>query len=291
VVKTRTVRRSRLVPHEVDGEEELVLDRYDVEVPLPPRDWDRLVLSAVTAGAGLLVTVSVIWSTASIGDLLARVVIAPAAYGAAVAFDVTWILCMAVEWLARYDQSRATLPRVAGHLSLLIAMGAVAAHGSLFGQPIIGAVGAVVSGLAKGSWTIVMRFHARPLDDRTQQWVDKRRGALSGQLAMIPIRRELLRAKGLVDAEAAALGQTDPVRPENPEANPDRPDSTPDLPDGTVLPLKGGPMSIADAVRTAADCGIHDPDAVLRYVRKVADPAAKTETVARYVRDLRRSAS
>ena len=31
-MKTRTVRRSRLVPHTVDGETELVLDHYDVEV-------------------------------------------------------------------------------------------------------------------------------------------------------------------------------------------------------------------------------------------------------------------
>ena len=57
-----------------------------------------------------------------------------------------------------------------------------------------------------------------------------------------------------------------------------------------ILPLAAGPMSIADAVRTAADCGIREPDAVLRYVQKVADPGAKAATVDRYIRTVRRAA-
>jgi hypothetical protein len=43
-------------------------------------------------------------------------------------------------------------------------------------------------------------------------------------------------------------------------------------------------MTVKDAVRTAKDSGIHDSDAVLRYVRKVADANAKPETVNRYLR-------
>src|SRR5690349_5462982 len=81
-VKTRQIERTRLVPHTVNGKTEMVLDRYTVDIPVPPRDWDRTVLTAVTAAAGLLVSVTVVWSTASIGDLLARVTIAPAAYAA-----------------------------------------------------------------------------------------------------------------------------------------------------------------------------------------------------------------
>ena len=100
-VKTRPVHRTRLVPHTVNGKTEMVLERYTIDLPVPPRDWDRTVLTAVTAAAGALVAVAVVWSTASIGDLLARVTVAPAAYAAAVAFDLAWILCMAVEWLAR----------------------------------------------------------------------------------------------------------------------------------------------------------------------------------------------
>jgi len=286
-VKTRTIRRHRLVPHTVDGETELVLDHYDEQIPVPPRDWDRTILNAVTGGAFLMVTAAIIWSTASIGDLLARAVIAPAAYGAAAVFDLAWIMCMAVEWLARYDPQRAALPRNAGHVALVVAMAAVGAHGWIADQVAIGLIGAAVSGIAKGGWTVVLRHHAKPLDDRTQQWVDKRRAAAGGRLAMVAVNRELQRAQALVAAEAAALSAGNP---ESPEADPDDPDARPEDPDATVLPLASGPMSRAEAVRTAMDCGIHDPDAVLRYVRKVADSEAKPETIARYIRDLRKAA-
>jgi hypothetical protein len=162
------------------------------------------VLTAVTTAAGLLVAVAVVWSTASIGDLLARVTIAPAAYAAAVAFDLAWILCMAVEWLARYDPARATLPRRLGHGALAIAMLAVGAHGWLAGQAAIGVIGATVSGIVKTLWTVVLRHHAKPLDEKTQQWVDKQRAQAGGELAMVAINRELTRARGQVSAEQHA---------------------------------------------------------------------------------------
>lgn len=280
-MKTRPVERSRLVPHTINGKTEMVLDRYTVDVPVPPRDWDRTVLTIVTATAGLLVAVAVVWSTASIGDLLARVTIAPAAYAAAVAFDLAWILCMAVEWLARYDPPRAVLPRRLGHGALAIAMAAVGAHGGLAGQVVIGLIGAVVSGIVKTLWTVVLRHHAKPLDAKTQQWVDKQRAEAGGELAMVAINRELTRARSLVAAEAHALEAADPDRP---DADPDRSGPSADSPDPDPQPALAGPMTLKDAVRTAADSGITDPDAVLRYVRTVADANAKPETVARYLR-------
>lgn len=276
-MKTRTVERSRLVPHTVNGKTEMVLERYTVDLPVPPRDWDRTVLTAVTAAAGLLVTVTVVWSTASIGDLLARVTIAPAAYAAAVAFDLAWILCMAVEWLARYDPERARLPRNMGHGALAIAMVAVGAHGWLAGQLVIGVIGAVVSGIVKTLWTVVLRHHAKPLDDKTQQWVDKQRAEAGGELAMVAINRELTRARSLVAAEEEALRI-------DPDADPDESGQDPDAGSGNPLPALTGPMTLKDAVRTAADSGIRDPEAVLRYVRQVADANAKPDTVNRYLR-------
>ena len=276
-MKTRPAERSRLVPHTINGKTEMVLEKYTVDLPIPPRDWDRTVLTAVTAAAGLLVTVAVIWSTASIGDLLARVTIAPAAYAAAVAFDLAWILCMAVEWLARYDPKRAALPRNMGHGALLIAMASVGAHGWLAGQAVIGIIGAVVSGIVKTLWTVVLRHHAKPLDDKTQQWVDKQRAEAGGELAMVAINRELTRARGQVAAEEEALRI-------DPDANPDQSGSGPDSGSASPLPTLAGPMTIKDAVQTAKDSGITDPDAVLRYVRAVADANAKPDTVGRYLR-------
>jgi hypothetical protein len=279
-VKTRTDTRYRWEPHTVDGETELVRVPYDVQVPLPPRDWDQLVRTAVTAGACFLVTVSVIWSTASIGDLLARVVVAAAAYGAAVAFDTAWIMCMAVEWLCRYDPPRARTARRAGHVALLLAMGAVFAHGHIADQIVIGAVGALVSALAKGAWTIAMSVHARPLDERTQQWVAARRAALDGQRAMIPVRRDLLRSQALIAAERASLAGPDT----DPDPDPDQSGQDTDSPEGDPQQSFTGPMTVKDAVRTALDSGMTDPDRVLAYVRTRADANAKPETVNRYMR-------
>ncbi|MEV7154888.1 protein transporter Sec31 [Streptomyces misionensis] len=276
-MKTRRIERTRLVPHTVDGETEMVLDREIIEVPAPPPDWDQRVRTAVTIGAAILVTVSITWTTASVGALLAMSTIAVVAYAAGIAFDATWIMCMGAEWLLRYDPKRAALPRRAGYWALAVSMGAVFAHGYLTREWVVGLVGALVSALAKGGWTIAMRVHARPLDPRTQQWVAKRRAAVDGQLAMIPIRRELQRGQHLIAAEQHALADSG-------SADPDQSGPDPQSGSGNPLPTTAGPMTLKDAVRTAKDSGITDPDAVLRYVRKVADANAKPETVARYMR-------
>lgn len=279
-MKTRRIERTRLVPHTVDGETEMVLDTEIIEVPAPPPDWDQRVRTAVTAGAVILVAASLVWTTTSVGALLALSTIAVVAYAAGVAFDASWILCMGAEWLFRYDPERAALPRRAGHVALAVSMGAVYAHGQLSGEWVVGAVGAAVSALAKGGWMIAMRVHARPLDPRTQQWVAKRRAAVDGQLAMIPIRRELHRGQATVDAEQRSLTGD----PDHGSADPDESGQDPDTGSGNPLPTLTGPMTVKDAVRTAMDSGIRDPDAVLRYVHQVADANAKAETVGRYLR-------
>ena len=286
-MKTRTVQRTQLVPHTIDGRTELVLDRYDVEVPVPPRDWDRLVLGTVTGAAAVIGAACVIWSTTAIGGLLDRIVIAPAAYAAAAVFDLVWLSCMALEWLARYDADRAKLPRRAGYVALAIAMAAVGAHGWVSGEIAIGCISAAVSGLAKTMWTVVLRHHAKPLDSRTQQWVDKQRAAAGGRLAMVAVRRELTRAESAVAAEQAAIGTAPPEASGRP---PETPEDEADAPDEAQPPTPSGPMTIADAVRTAISCGITSPDAVVRYVRTVADANAKEDSILRTLRMARRTA-
>ncbi|MFJ4682034.1 protein transporter Sec31 [Streptomyces sp. NPDC088789] len=267
-MKTRTT--TQLVPHTIDGKTRLV--PANVETPAPPRDWDHIVLTGVTGIAALVLAASVVWSTASIGDLLARAVIEPAAYGAAIVFDLAWIACMAVEWLARYDEDRARLPRRAGTVALIVAMLAIGAHGKITGFWEIGIVGALVSALAKGLWTVVLRHQTPPLDDLTRAWIRGELADAGAGLALIPVRRQLQRAQAQVDAERAAL------------ADPDQSGQSADDPDTDPQPTAKGPMTVKDAVRTAKDSGITDPDAVLRYVHKVADANAKPETVARYLR-------
>ncbi|MDX3019879.1 protein transporter Sec31 [Streptomyces acidiscabies] len=275
-MKTRRITREHLVPHTVDGKTRMVPDPVTVEVPVPPRDWDQAVLTGVTYIAALVLTASVVWSTASIGDLLTRVVIAPAAYGAAIVFDLAWIACMAIEWLARYDAERAALPRRAGHAALAVAMLAVGAHGWISGYLVIGIVGAVVSCLAKGLWTVLLDHQAPPLDPRTRAYIQQELAEAGASLALIPARRRVQRAQALVDAERTAL-----------DARPDRPDESADDQDADILTIQPGAMNSKDAVRIAWDSGIRDDAAATRYASKVMGKAVSPDTVARYMRALR----
>lgn len=285
-MKTRTVQRTRLVPHTVDGETELVLDTETIEVPVPPADWDQRVRTAVTAVAVVLVVASLVWTTTSVGALLALSTVAVVAYAAGVAFDASWILCMGAEWLLRYDPDRAALPRRAGHAALAVSMGAVFAHGQLTGEWVVGAVGAAVSALAKGGWMIAMRVHARPLDPRTQQWVTARRARLDGKIAMIPIRRELQRGEFMVEAEQRSIQASGSVAADGGSADPD----------GSGRSVNPDPstdrrsLTTKDAVRIAWDTGIRDRDTVIHDAAQRLGRPVSPDSVDRYLRDLKRGA-
>ena len=261
-----------------------------IEPPRPPRDVDRTVLAAVTAGTVLLVAVSVAWSTASIGNLLQHVTIAPLAYGAAGAFDLTWVIAMAVEWLARYDETRAELPRRAGHVALLAAMAGVGIHGWLAGNWATAVVGAVISALAKGGWTLVMRHQAVALDPDTAAWLAAERAARGAARALAAETRADARSAAQLAAIRASLALPAADGPDVPDADPEQSADRPDRPDTEPGPAAVPPMTITDAVRTAISSGITDPDAILRYVHQRSDANAKAETVARYVRAVRKGA-
>lgn len=279
-MNTRTVTQKRLIPHTIDGITELVLEEQEVELPEPPRDWDSIVRTGVTVIACILVTVSLAWTTASIGDLLSMATISVVAYAAGVAFDLTWILCMGVEWLLRYEPERARPVVRAGTVALLISMGAVFAHGYLFGMWPVGAAGAAVSFLAKRAWSTAMRVHARPLDPRTAQWVAKRRAAVDGQLAMIPVRRELQRGQHMVEADRIARtgGSTGP-------------DPIQDGPDPIETHTSDRSLTTKDAVRIAWDRGIREKDPAVREVANLVGRPVSPDTVDRYLRDLRAGAA
>ncbi|MDV5145913.1 protein transporter Sec31 [Streptomyces sp. SBC-4] len=276
-MRTRTIVETRKVPHTIDGKTVFVDEPYTVRVPIPPRDWDHAVRTGLLGLAGVVGAASVAWSTVSIGALLKTDVPAAAAYAAAGTFDLLWIGCMALEWLARYDPARAAAPRRFGWFALVIAMVAITTHGSLAGSLTIGLIGSAVSLGAKVFWWLTLRGFTHRLTSRTQQWVDAQRAEAEGQLALIPVRRDLARARSLVAAEKAALQTT-------PDADPESPDDEPEIPEGAPELPGSGPMTIKDAVQTARSSGFTDPDAVLRYVRKVADANAKEETVSRYLR-------
>ncbi|MFE4691731.1 protein transporter Sec31 [Streptomyces sp. NPDC056749] len=206
-VSYRTETRQRLVPHTVNGKTKMVEEDYEAMVPVPPRDWDQVVTTAVTIAAAVLVAIAVVWSVASIGDLLARAVVAPIAYLAAGAFAIAWVACMALEWLARYDADRAAGPRKAGTWALVLDMAVVATHGYVEEALYVGLAGAAVSAIAKKMWTVVMRHQSRPLPARTKAWLIQEEAEISARLALASQTRHLARIEGqaAVYAPAQAL--------------------------------------------------------------------------------------
>lgn len=277
-MRTRT--EYRPVRHTVNGDTETI----DVPYEVPnPRDWDHIALTAATVGAALLVLAAVANATAGAGDLLARATPSAVAYSVAGAFDLVWIICMVLEWVARYDDDRARLPRRAGYAALAVAMAVLITHGAKEDSAAVGIATAAISALAKGTWTLVLRAHSHPLDRHTALWLKKRQARLGAQAALAAQMRHMQRIQDRTAIHA---------RPDSdPDADPDGPDQTHDGPDGDPLPTLAGPVRVKDAVRTAVESGIRDPDAVLRYVRKVADANAGEETVNRYLRLCRKEAS
>jgi hypothetical protein len=252
--RTRAETRERITPVTINGHTQLVPEKYTVQVPVPPRDWDHLVLNGVTTVTAAILTASVTWSTTSIGSLLSRAVEPAIAYGTATAFDLVWIVCMAVEWLSRYNPAAAVLPRRAGHIALLVAMGSVCTNGLLTGGRAgiaVGLVGAVVSALAKGTWTIVMRHTAKPLDHLTQGWVDRRMAEAGGRLALAAVDRQLARVEGQWADTMLAL-------PTGPDA-----DKAPERADSVSATVRSAVLA---ALATVPDA---DPEAVVEMLARI----------------------
>lgn len=273
-MKYRIEDRTRLIPHTIDGITEMVPEQYTVHVPVPPRDWDRIILAAVTATTAAILAASVIWSTSSVGALLGRAVEPAIAYSAASVFDLVWIVCMAVEWLSRYNPAGAVLPRRAGHAALLVAMGAVCINGWLIGGIAPGIIGAAVSALAKTTWTIVMKHTAKPLDSLTQGWVDRQMSEAGGRLALSAVRRQVARADGQYAAQIASLAlDADEMDTDNGQA---------DMSAGTVrsavlAALTTMPDATPDEiVKQLAHAGIHVDEDTVRHLAGQQDSTSGT---------------
>ncbi|MFE2346461.1 MFS transporter [Kitasatospora cineracea] len=243
----RTITRTRMVefaPHP-DAPIELVPEEYTVQVP---RDWERAVLAGVAAGTSLLLILAVTWSTASIGALLALSgVLTAIAYGVAACFDLAWIICMALEWLARYDRRKAKPPMIAGFIALAISMAAITTHSIMARGKTgiaVGIVGALVSLIAKGIWTLAIRHTSKPLSPIAQQYVIRRQAAAGAELAMATVERQLTRSRHQLDAYREAYSAPALTAPDDHLADEDEDDNTelilsalhhlPDAPAGAI---------------------------------------------------------
>ncbi|WP_328933238.1 MULTISPECIES: hypothetical protein [unclassified Streptomyces] len=211
-MKTRTVRRTRQVPVTLGGRTRMGTQTYEEAVPVAPRDWDYVILTGATVAAAVLLAVCVVWTTASVGGLLAHAVPAWVAYLVSGGFDLVWIICLGLEWVARYDDDRAASAKKAGQVFLAIAMAAVGVHGWMAGNPAVGIIGALVALLAKGAWTQVMNHHKVPLSEPVRDVLAQERAELGLELVLAAHQRQVLRTRGQLAAYRAALAfQEEPV--------------------------------------------------------------------------------
>ncbi|MEU1815186.1 hypothetical protein ABZ543_08305 [Streptomyces roseifaciens] len=179
--KTRRYRQETTV---VDGQAETENVPYDVWVPAPPRDWDQIVLRAVTGVAIGVTVLAVAGTAAGVGGLLSILVTGWIAYSVALVFDASWLCCIAVEWLERFDPPRARGAQIAGWVCLAISMTMTIAFGKHYHQLAAGIAAASVSLLAKGLWWLVLRHYAVPLSPGIRFWLRRRRERIAATMAV-----------------------------------------------------------------------------------------------------------
>lgn len=208
-VKYRKVRLYRSVTTEIDGIPSTRREPYDGWEPVPPREWDELILRGVTGVAIGFMGMAVIAGTASIGGLLDPLVPTVIAYGAGSVFAIAWLYCVAIEWLNRTAPERARPAKIAGWFFLVLSMCAVAAYGHTLNQPWAGGFGACIDLVAKGASWLLLREYAVPLDAGVAHWVNEQeqklagRALLAGRVRRLNRRAAYQRAVGGAEFQAA----------------------------------------------------------------------------------------
>jgi hypothetical protein len=198
---SRTRTEYRTVDHTIAGVTHQV--RQPVTVPDAPTDWDSVALRAAGGLVLALTAVSIVWSTVSIGSLLHGGV----GYAAAALFDLSWLVNILLEWLARFDMKKRRFTRLLGWTLLAATMGAILWHGLNAGSVALAVVGAMVSLFAKALWLSVMKFVDRDLSDADQQWVEAEVSRANASLAVASVRRMAARAESYAASELLAAEQ------------------------------------------------------------------------------------
>lgn len=218
-VRYRKVTRFRLETTVINGEPEAREVPSCHWEPVPPRDWDDIIVRGVTCIAVGVTVLTIAGTTAAIGGLLHRVVPAAVSYGTALVFDLTWLASIGMEHVERWHPQRARAARIAGWVALLISMGSIVAFGGVMEQWAAGSVAAAVPLLSKGLWWLVLRTYSVPLSEGVAFWLSRRREkihatmAVAGEIRRLDKHRAYLRAVYGQDAVAAAEIAAEPAQP------------------------------------------------------------------------------
>jgi len=205
--RVRTEIKTRKVPRTIGETTYMVDEEYRADLAVSPFDLDNAVARLLTFITSIVVLGAMTWSTAAIGDLLSRMAPAWVSYLVAVIFDLSWVACMAAEWLMRYDPKKARIPRAAGWAALMISVGAIATDGVYATHAlVIGTAGGMISVLAKGLWMVVLLISTRRLNPLDQQAYEQAMSAAGADLALNTVQRRLMRMRARALQERRALG-------------------------------------------------------------------------------------
>lgn len=201
IVRYGTETRTKKVTVMVDGKPNEVEVTYEAKVPKAPLDWDTISTRVGVGLVGTLTCVSVVWSTLAIGDLLGGGV----GFAAAAMFDISWAVCLILEWKARYDETKRTFPRALGWVLLGVTMFFIGWHGVQHKDIPLAVVGASVSLFAKILWLGLMKHIDRELSPAHKAWVRQQTSEAHAKLALAQIRRQVARQEDAAARELLAL--------------------------------------------------------------------------------------
>lgn len=212
-VRYRKDVRYRPVEVTTFGETSVEYEPYEVDVPLPPVDWDRYLMRFLLAVALGSTAAAIVWSTASISNLLGLVVTTTGiAIAAASLFELLWIVCLVAEWLLQGQPDRARPMRIAGWIAVLVVVAAVVAEGFHAGYPAAGIVGGGVSLMAKGTWWVVFRVRQVTLSGPVARALQRRLQDLAATETLLGFKHRIggrqAYAEAVFGPDAYAQAQT-----------------------------------------------------------------------------------
>ncbi len=200
-MKWKTKTETFQAPHTRDGITEMINRTREVRVPVLPRDWDTLATRAAVLLVMSLTLVSITWSTWSIGSLLGGGL----GFGAAAVFDLSWAVCLILEWKSRFEEAKRSFPQNLGWALLAGTMGAIFWHGMNMGSVGMAVTGAAVSAFAKVLWLGVMKHINKELSPDDAQWVAQQISAANAKQAVAAARRQAARMEHRAAAELLAM--------------------------------------------------------------------------------------
>lgn len=200
-MKFKTETRKRWVDTTIGGKTQRTQEVYTVRVPVAPRDWDQISTKVGVGLVGLLTLVSIVWSTVSIGGLLGGGI----GFAAAAMFDISWAVCLILEWKARFDPGKRSFPRNLGWLLLIATMFFIGWHGVDRDDVALAVVGASVSLFAKVLWLGLMRHVDRSLSPEHLAWVKATISEANAKMAVAEVMRQAARLEQRALAEHLAL--------------------------------------------------------------------------------------